>query len=207
MKKENQFILFGGSFDPIHNGHLAMARFARESLNAERVIFIPAARSPLKPNAPVADGADRMAMIQIAITGIAGFEVSDVELRRPEPSYTIDTISWFRKRYGQAVQLHWLVGADMVAELPSWYCIGQLLDACRICFVHRAGLEPPNIESLKGYFSKDQIDRLAKQVIKTPLIDISSTHIRQAIKNGQDVREMLPNGVLDYITRKKLYNT
>lgn len=204
MSKDG-IILFGGSFDPIHNGHITMARFARDTLAAGRVVFIPAARSPLKSNPPEACGEDRLAMLRIAIGGGAGFEIGEVELHRPQPSYTIDTINHFRSLYGDAVQLYWLIGADTLKELPFWYQIEQLVERCQLCVMHRGGLEPPNMDSLKTVFSKEQIDRLARHVIKTPLVEISSTEIRRLLGQGANVKSMLPPGVLDYIYQKRLY--
>jgi nicotinate-nucleotide adenylyltransferase len=205
VNTKDSVILFGGSFDPIHNGHITMARFARETLAASRVIFIPASRSPLKPHPPVTCGEDRAAMIRIAIAGIAGFEVSDIELHRSEPSYTIDTINHFRSLYDESMQLYWLIGADALNDLPFWYRIEQVIERCQLCVMHRAGHKLPDLDSLRTLFSNEQIDGLARHIIKTPLVDISSTEVRRLLRQGEDIGEMLPQGVLEYIYQKRLY--
>lgn len=205
MSTDNDIILFGGSFDPIHNGHLAMACFARDRLAAGRVVFVPAARSPLKRNPPDACGEDRIEMVRLGIQGIAGFEVSDIEMHRPEPSYTIDTINHFRSVYGEAIRIYWLIGADALKDLPLWYRIEQLVERCQLCVMYRAGHELPRLDGLRAFFSKEQIDRLAGHIIKTPLVDISSTQVRGLLRQGESVSEMIPEGVLSYIRQKKLY--
>jgi nicotinate-nucleotide adenylyltransferase len=130
MQSKHTIILFGGSFDPIHNGLLAVAAYAFERLEARRLIFVPARRSPHKGAGPRADGASRLAMIRLAIAGREGFEVSDCELHRAEPSYTLDTVRHFREQVGNDVEIFWLVGVDAGADLDKWYHIDELQDMC-----------------------------------------------------------------------------
>ena len=120
MQPCKKIILFGGSFDPIHTGHLRVAHHALKELGADELIFIPARRSPHKTDLPT-PGAHRFAMIAKAIDGIDSFSVSDCELLRPEPSYTLDTVGLSRVQVGSDVVLHWLIGADQLADLEKWY--------------------------------------------------------------------------------------
>jgi nicotinate-nucleotide adenylyltransferase len=198
-------ILFGGSFDPVHQGHLTMAAFAMRYLNAEQLIFIPAARSPLKTSAPVASGQHRMDMVRLAIEGLNCYQVSDCELIRTQPSYTIDTISQFRDQYGPTVPLYWLVGADALSELARWSRIEELLDLCRICILYRAGFDIPSLQGLEGQLSPGHIQQLARDVIPTPLVDTSSTQIREKIAHGRDVDTLLPPAVWEFILKNGLY--
>jgi nicotinate-nucleotide adenylyltransferase len=198
-------ILFGGSFDPVHQGHLMMAAFAMRYLHAEKLIFIPAARSPLKTAVPVASGQQRMDMIRLAIEGQDCYQVSDCELIRTQPSYTIDTIRQFRNQYGPTVPLYWLVGADALSELARWSRIEELLDLCRICILYRAGFDIPSLQVLEGQLSPVHIQQLARDVIATPLVDVSSTQIRGKIAHGLDIGALLPPSVWQFIQINGLY--
>jgi len=198
-------ILFGGSFDPVHQGHLMMAAFAMRYLCAEQLIFIPAARSPLKTEVPVASGQQRMDMIHLAIEGLDCYQVSDCEIIRTQPSYTIDTVSQLRCQYGPTVPMYLLAGADIVSELARWCRIEELLDLCRICILYRAGFDIPSFQLLEGKLSPRHIRQLAEDVIATPLVDISSTQIREKIALGLDVSELLAPAVWEFIQKNGLY--
>jgi nicotinate-nucleotide adenylyltransferase len=198
-------ILFGGSFDPVHQGHLTMAAFAIRYLNADQLIFIPAARSPLKTAVPAVSGQQRMEMIRLAIEGLDCYQVSDCELTRAQPSYTIDTIGQFRSQYGPTIPFYWLVGADALPELGRWFRIEELLDVCRICILYRAGFDVPSLRILDGQLSSRHIQQLAADVIPSPLVDVSSTQIREKIAHGHDVGQLLPPAVWEFIRENGLY--
>ncbi|MEN6307754.1 MAG: nicotinate (nicotinamide) nucleotide adenylyltransferase [Anaerohalosphaeraceae bacterium] len=198
-------ILFGGSFDPVHQGHIQMAQFAMSYLHIRRLIMIPAARSPHKINPPVAEGRDRLEMIRLAIRDRDGLEVSDIELNRPQPSYTYDTVRFFRDSIGRDVPLYWLVGADAIVDLPYWHRIGELLDMCQLCIMYRAGYERPSLQALLPKFRPEQIEAMERHVIPTPLVDISSTEVRERIAAGQAGTGILSPSVLEYIVKNKLY--
>jgi len=112
LAAERKIALFGGTFDPVHVGHTTVAGEAREHIGAEKVVFVPAKRSPLKGFLPQANDTDRLAMISLAIAADARFEVSDYELRKPAPSYTLETVRHFQQVYAEAVSIYWLIGAD-----------------------------------------------------------------------------------------------
>lgn len=205
MQSKHTIILFGGSFDPIHNGHLAVAAYAFERLEARRLIFVPARRSPHKGAGPRADGTSRLAMIRLAIAGREGFEVSDCELHRAEPSYTLDTVRHFREQVGNDVEIFWLVGVDAVADLDKWYHIDELQDMCRICIMHRGGMPRPDLGRLVRAFGSERVRQLENDILPTPLIDASSTDIRARVAAGKAVDKLVPAGVLDYIRSHALY--
>jgi len=197
-------VLFGGTFDPVHAGHTTVAEFAAERLGAEKVIFIPAKRSPHKHVAPVASGDDRLAMLRLATAGRPRFEVSDCELRRKGPSYTLDTVLYFRKRFGGGADLCWLIGADMLTDLPKWHRVGDLLDQCSVCVMRRGGYPPPKFDGLES-FGEERLARLRANVLETPSVDLSSTEIRGKLARGAKVTGLLCPSVLDYIEKNGLY--
>jgi nicotinate-nucleotide adenylyltransferase len=200
-----KIILFGGTFDPIHNGHIEVANCATDKINASKFIFVPARRSPLKSKQPVAADTDRIAMLQLAIEGRKNFEFSNAEMNRAEPSYTIDTIRQLREKFGENCEFYWLIGADMLNDLPLWHKINDLLDECNICVMNRGGYQKPDFDTLRGRLNPKHIADLKKNMLDTPLIEISSTEIRKRIAEGQDVSQLLPPAGLDYIKRRKLY--
>ncbi len=200
----HKIILFGGSFDPIHTGHLRVAHHALGELGADELIFIPARRSPHKIEVST-PGAHRFAMIAKSIDGLDSFSVSDCELLRPEPSYTLDTVRFFREQFGSGVVLHWLIGADQLADLEKWYCIGELLNECRISVMVRAGYPPPAFRRFRGLFSTDCIEQLKGDIVQTPQIDLSSTDIRGRLATGNLAPNALASCVLQYIQLHHLY--
>lgn len=204
MSTFKKIILFGGSFDPIHAGHVCVARHALESLDAGKLIFIPANRSPHKTDPPAA-GRHRLAMIRKAIEGMDRFCVSDCELMRPQPSYTLDTIYYFREHFGSDVVLHWLIGADQLSSFDRWHRVNELLKLCRVSVMIRAGYPPPDFSQFKGVFPEDIIGRLKNDIVQTPRIDLDSTAIRSQLAAGTIGTDALPAGVLQYIKENHLY--
>jgi nicotinate-nucleotide adenylyltransferase len=197
--------LFGGTFDPIHLGHTMVAADACNRIGAEKVIFIPAKRSPLKGFLPKAGDADRLTMITLAIAGQGPFEVSDCELNKPAPSYTLETVGHFQRQYGRETSIHWLIGADSVDDLVYWHKIAELIDACHLTTMYRGGCEPPDFARFECLWGSQRVKKLQRDIVQTPLIDISSTEIRKRLAAGQDVADMLHPAVADYIRKNELY--
>ncbi|MBN1123515.1 MAG: nicotinate (nicotinamide) nucleotide adenylyltransferase [Sedimentisphaerales bacterium] len=203
---KQRLALFGGSFDPIHIGHTIVAEYAMHSLAAEKVVFIPAKRSPHKHVFPVASDRHRMAMIQLAIRGKEQFEMSDCELKRGDPSYTLDTINEFNRAYGSKAELFWLVGADVIRDLDRWYHVEELMDRCTICVMVRAGYPRPDFSILLGSLKQERVKQLDNSVIETPMIDISSSEIRTRLAGGKEVNGLVCPSVLAYIRENSLYS-
>src|SRR5215467_9862101 len=186
-KKLKKIGIYGGSFDPIHHGHLILAREAREVLDVEKIIFIPAAVSPFKRRPPSATGEARLAMLRAAIQGEDGFEVDDCELRRPPPSWTIDTVLEIRKREPDS-EVYLLVGEDNVATLDGWGRFDELKKVVRFVVLDRTGSEAQR----------------AYRIVRRK-IDISATNIRMRVACAQSIRYLVPPAVEEIICREKLY--
>ncbi len=197
--------LFGGSFDPIHRGHTEVAKAATEQIQAEKLIFIPAKCSPLKRLSPHAGDEDRWNMVTLATAGDAAFDVSDCELNRPAPSFTLDTVRLFQHQYGQDTAIHWLLGADSVKDLVYWYKIEELIDECNLTTMQRAGYAPPDFDRFEPLWGKQRIAKLKQNVVQTPLVDVSSTEVRRRLASREDVSDMLHPDVIRYIEEHRLY--
>jgi nicotinate-nucleotide adenylyltransferase len=215
-----RIVLFGGTFNPIHHGHLIVARAVAEYFHFERIIFVPAAMPPHKPLEPaggegyapqtvIPSPEDRMEMVRLAIAGEGLFEVTDVELKRPQPSYTFDTLMAFREQHGLEAQLHWVIGADMLEELGTWHRADEVVDMATVITAAR----PPwssriggTLDKLRVRFTADQVARLAAAVAPTPLIDITSTQIRHRVRQKKSVNFLTPNPVVTYIEDGGLYS-
>ncbi|KXU38235.1 hypothetical protein AXK11_00885 [Cephaloticoccus primus] len=209
--------LYGGSFDPVHLGHLIAAQSVYEHCGLERVIFIPAAQAPLKSGAVQASGEDRLAMLTAAIEGDPRFEVSDIELRRGGLSYTKDTVDALRGRYpGDA--LFWIIGADQLAQLPRWHEIEALAAQVEFIAVGRPGgsgaHEPRSAHASERPaapaptappFTPTPIPGLRVQRHSGPLIDISSTQLRERARRGLPLDYLIPHKALVYLQAHCLY--
>ena len=197
--------LFGGTFDPIHLGHTTVADAAARQIGAEKVIFIPARISPLKGFFPFASDNDRLQMIDLAITGHEQFAASDCELKRPAPSYTLDTVRRFQRACGPGTHIHWLIGADGVGDLVHWHKIQELIDECFLTTMRRPGYPVPDFDRFESLWGPQRIAKLKRNVIETPLVDISSTEVRRRLAADEDTTGMLHPNVLRYIRAHKLY--
>ena len=197
-------ILFGGSFDPVHKGHLCVGREVFRQLGADCFIFVPANRSPHKEAFPTS-GDHRLEMIRLAIAGDPHFSVSDCELNRAAPSYTLDTIHFFRKQLGPDAVLYWLIGADQLNDFDKWFKVTELVDACDVCVMYRAGYPKPSFDRFRPLLSDWQITKLERNVVQTSLIPISSTDIRRQLAQGTLPDDLLDEPVLQYIRSHQLY--
>jgi nicotinate-nucleotide adenylyltransferase len=195
--------ILGGSFNPIHNGHLAMAEAALRAHGLDRVIFVPAGRPPHK-RSDLAPAADRLEMVRLATRGREGVEASGIEIERPGTSYTVDTLEAFRALYPGA-ELYFIIGEDSVPELPGWREPARILALARIVAVNRPG--PPATfkpEAFPGV-PRDVIDRLEKDRVRMTPSPIESTRIREAVERGEPISAWVPGAVEAYIRRQGLY--
>jgi len=185
--------LLGGSFDPIHFGHLIAADRAAEALGLERVLFVPCARQPLKAAGPVAAPAQRRRMLELAIAGHAPFGLETLELDRdgPGPSYTVDTLRALRARCPDQ-RFVLLLGADAAADLPRWRAVDEVVRLAEVAVLTRPGAPEPAA-------------RLVRHVVATPAIEISASDIRARCLAGKSIRYLVPDAVADYIERNGLY--
>jgi len=204
---KRKIALFGGTFDPIHLGHTTVAADAIAHVGAEKIVFVPAKRSPLKGFLPKANDDDRLNMISLAIAGEKNFEASGYELKRPAPSYTLATIRKFQADYGSETSIYWLIGADGVDDLVYWYKIDELIDACYLATMYRAGCEPPDFAKFEKIWGRERIEKLQRNIIQTPLVDISSTEIRDLIALNGDYSKMVHPAVAEYIRKNGLYQS
>lgn len=198
--------LYGGSFNPLHIGHLLVARAVAERLRVAKVILIPSANPPHKSgHGDLADATHRLEMVRLAVARDRDFEVSDIEVRRSGPSYTILTVQEFRRELGDDVPLYWIIGGDSLPELATWYQIRRLTELCRIVTAVRPGYEEPDLTALEAVLPPEQIQRLREGVLPTPRIDISATDIRRRVREGRPVRYLVPTEVEEYIRQHRLY--
>jgi len=197
--------LFGGTFDPIHVGHTTVAEAAARQIGVEKVIFIPAKISPLKGFFPFASDMDRLHMIELALAGQELCAVSDCELKRPAPSYTLDTVRQFKQECGPETAIHWLIGADGIGDLVHWHRIQELIDECNLTTMRRPGYPPPDFGRFEPLWGPQRVAKLKEHMIETPLVDISSTEVRRRLIAGEDVTGMLHPDVIRYIRKHDLY--
>ncbi len=196
--------LFGGSFNPIHVGHLIASRAVAEQLCLDRLYLIPASVPPHRTAKSLAAPEHRLAMLRLAVQGEPLFEISDFEIGRAGPSYTILTVEEFGRRLGAQAELFWLIGADSLPELAHWYEAQRLVDACQIVTAARPGHEP-DLAQLRSRFSPEQVERLKAGILQTPRIDVSASEIRRRSGEGLSIRYLVPDAVADYITTHGLY--
>ena len=198
-----KLLIFGGTFDPVHNGHLHTARAALKALQAQRIVFVPANASPHKlATHDSAAPQHRLAMLRLAVGDDPAMEVSAVELLRPAPSYTIDTLAILRRdRPGDSLIL--LVGADQLPALNTWREIDTILATTPIAVLPRPGFDVPG--KPPGNITDDLWKKVINGVLQIPQYSISATAVRRSIAQGQPVPDQIPEAVMAYIRKHGLY--
>ncbi len=195
--------VMGGTFDPIHNGHLVAAEVARENFNLDKVIFMPAGKPPHKQQNSITDPEHRYEMTVLAVSSNPGFEASRLEVDKDELSYTFDTVKDLLKIYGEDTSVYFITGADAVLELLTWHRIRELLALCRFIAVTRPGFDKEELEQKIGEISSKYNGEII--CIEVPLLAISSTDIRERCRSGKTIKYLLPEAVEQYICEKGLY--
>ena len=195
--------IFGGSFNPIHNGHLAMAQAAKEQHGLDRVLFVPAGQPPHK-RADLAPKEDRLEMVRLAIAGREGFEASSIEVDRPGVSYTVDTLEALRRALHSA-ELYFIVGEDSIPELPGWRDAPRILRLARIVAVNRPGCKARfHPEDFPGV-PEEVLQRLEADRVTMPPSPQESRRIREAARRCELITGQVPAAVEKYIVKRGLY--
>ncbi len=189
--------LFGGTFDPIHFGHLITAETVRSDFGLDRILFIPAAIPPHKHKTSLSPAPLRLTMVKLALEKTPYFEVSDVEIKRGGVSYTVETVQWFQESdYWKENEFYLLIGVDSLLELGNWRYPDRILEKVPILVMERPGFDSEKAE-------KQFLEKIVP--VKVPLIDISSSEIRRRVKEGKSIRYWVPEKVEKYIRQKGLY--
>lgn len=201
--------LFGGTFNPIHYGHLAIAEEVRTKHNLDKVIFIPTNLPPHKEPEDLVDAKRRSVMAYLATVSNPCFEVSTFEVDRSGKSYTIDTVRHFHHVFGDKVELSFIIGADMLMEISTWKNIGELLEICRFIAVSRPGYDIQKI--LNQHFLSSQNHATASKMLgrilieDSAMLDISATNIRRRVKEWKSIKYLVPEPVEQFIHNQQLY--
>ncbi len=196
--------VMGGSFDPIHMGHLAIAEEAREVFSLEGIVFVPAAQPPHKDGGTVASGESRLAMAELAVSSNPHFEVSDVEMRRRGPSYTIDTLDEISRMRPEA-RVYFIVGADSLGELHTWHRADELAGRYDFIIIGRPGTDEVSLSDLEAGFTPEAAARLERNYIRAGIFHVSATGIRERVLHGKSIRYLVPPEVESYILKNGLY--
>lgn len=193
--------VIGGTFDPIHIGHLIIAEEARVQLGLERVIFIPAGLPPHKLDWEISQAEHRLAMVELAIASNPRFSISRIDIERSGPCYTVDTIELLQKELGPGEEVHFIIGSDSLSEILTWHEPERLINLCYLAVVKRPGYEV-DLEELE-----ELLPGISSRVrfIDAPLVGVSSTDIRRRVREGLSIKYQVPEKVEEYIYKHGLY--
>lgn len=198
--------LFGGSFNPIHIGHLILADRVRCDRSLDRVLVIPALAPPHKPGEPLAPAADRLRMVEMAVEGNPALEACPAEIERGGPSYTLTTVREVREAVGPAADLFLIVGADSLCELHTWWRADELIREARVIGVPRPGWDiDAGLAGATASFGEAWADEARSLLVRMPRIEVSSTDIRRRVRDGRSIRYMVPEPVRQHILANRLY--
>ena len=194
--------VLGGTFDPIHMGHLIIAEEVRARLDLTEVLFVPAGQPLLKPNNVISPAQHRVEMVRLAIADEPSFKLATMEIERPGPSYTVDTITELGSQIRAGAKLFFILGWDNLIQLPQWHQPRRLVKLCRLVPVPRVGHPSPDLDSLEA-----AIPGLSQSIIMldTPQIEISSSEIRERVARGLSIHQLVPEAVERYIREHGLY--
>jgi len=195
--------IMGGTFDPIHIGHLVVADEIREKFNLDKVIFIPTGNPPHKDSHKVTESKHRYEMVLLATSDNSYFEASSIEIDREGITYTIDTIIALKEKYNSDIEFYFITGADAILELSTWKMVDKLLSICKFIAATRPGFDITKLE----VNNKELTEKYRNNIFTTtvPLLDISSTDIRRRVIEGRTIKYLLPKSVEDYIMENKIY--
>jgi len=193
--------ILGGTFDPIHHGHLVAAEEAHHQLRLDHVLFLPAGRPPHKPKRPISPVKHRLRMLELAIAGKPYFSISRVDVERPGPHYTVDALGLLRAEWGAEVTFYFIEGSDSLADISAWYQPQRLIELCELAVVERPGSRThlPQLE--------EQLPGLTARIhwVQMPFLDISSSDLRARVQAGRPISYLVPPAVEAYILEQGLY--
>ena len=201
-ERPRRIAVLGGTFDPPHVGHLWLATLAADAMSLDRVLFMPAAQPPHKPAAEVSRATDRLLMTRLAVAPDATFELTAIEMERPGPSYTIDTVAALEERYGPDVHLYLLMAADSLEGIDTWREPDRLLERIEWIVGPRPGVPVPDRSTLERRFGAAAA-RI--HLLSGPSLDVSSSDIRRRVAAGHAIRYLVPRGVEELIVDRGLY--
>jgi len=193
----------GGTFDPVHNAHLAIAEETRRRLQLPEVVFVPAGQPWMKEGVALSPANQRLEMLHLALADKPYFEISTVDIDRDGPSYTVDTINDLHVEYGDDTEFYFIMGWDSLVGFPRWKTPGRLIEICRLVVLPRPGFPHPDMIVLEK-----QVPGITSRTIflERPEMDVSATTIRERIAKGEPLSDLLPPGVERYIKEKGLYH-
>jgi len=203
VKLNKEAAIFGGTFDPIHYGHLTVAEEVRVKLGLDKVLFVPAGQPWLKSDRRVSSAEHRLEMVRLAIADNPHFELSTAEVIRDGSTYTVDTLDMLRRQIGSDARLFLLMGSDSLSELPRWKEPKRLIQLCRLVVFTRPGSRFPAMNMLEKAVPGVS-DNL--RVIEVSQIEVSATDVRQRVRQGAPIDELVPPTVRDYILQHGLYS-
>ena len=196
--------IFGGTFDPVHYGHLLLAECCREQCQLDRVWFLPNTVSPLKQSVEIAPAAHRVEMLSLAIAGHSAFEVCRYEIDRGGVNYTVDTLSHLHEQ-DPSRELFFLMGGDSLADLPNWRDPARICDLATPVVVQRPGMAALDFDALRSVLSAGQIEAIIGHVVEMPRMDLSAREMRRLVAEGRSIRYRTPRAVEQYIATHGLY--
>ncbi|MDD5093822.1 MAG: nicotinate-nucleotide adenylyltransferase [Dehalococcoidia bacterium] len=194
--------LLGGTFDPIHLGHLIIAEAVRERLGLSHITFIPSGYPWLKSDRQITAAKHRLAMVKLAIESNPRFEMSTAEMERSGPSYTVDTVRAIRQEIGPDAKIYFIAGTDALVDLPRWKDPDRVAELCQIVGMRRPSVSEAQLTPLKSALPKIYA---CIRFVDVPQIDISSSDIRERVRKGLSIRYLVPLGVETYIQEHQLY--
>jgi nicotinate-nucleotide adenylyltransferase len=197
--------ILGGSFDPVHIGHLIIAEGIADRLGLASVLFIPCHTPPHKNAANLSAGEHRRRMVELAVEGNPRFQACDVELSRGGISYSVDTVAELQAQHERETEFYFIVGADSITELATWRECKKLLTLCTVVTAVRPGWNLSSWQPHEGIYTPEEIAALKGHIMETPLIGVSSTEIRRRRQRGESIRYLVPADVEEYIVNNNLY--
>ena len=196
--------IFGGSFDPVHYGHLILAETCREECGLDEVLFLPAATPPHKQNHQLSSASDRIEMLQLAIGGHDAMRISTLEIDRGGISYTVDTLRSIKQDFSGA-ELYLLIGADTLFDLANWREPAEVCELAIPVVFRRQGSPEPDLTVLRGIVSEELLETISQYQVEAPTIELNSTDLRQRAREGRSLRFRTPRAVEQFILTNKLY--